>query len=429
MHTQHEIPSVYRLSGPALIPEELKKRLEADLNKSHQGWWPEDLGEYLIDQFQIDIRARYAGQSIKNPFGKGSGQLTMTPHQISDAAEAGLGFAVLKTVIAQDKAGHQSMSEWALAEARMVVEHIQGRNSGRDGWTVTWKGRGWSRSFDDYLALFRDSLSITNETGICIAPSVKFHLPGDLSEEWRISEYEYVLDKLTEVWRKSGKKNQPMPIEKDFSPTLASDDRSRHEAVVLRWINEILPIMRHSAPFQLIIGLKLMNAIGPISFQENLLKMTLEMEKSADFLIYANRLFDSEKIFEGHRGVAYGGPDLSDRNIAILDLCQNEINRSGMEISGTGDVDSGRSAVEYALRGCQSVQIHTYFQTPEHGNTGGSGKRLRRKLARLFFDPEEGLVAWLIHARVNWALVDENGITRWLDLPKKRLMILIRELD
>ena len=25
----------------------------------------------------------------------------------------------------------------------------------RDGWTVTWKGRGWDRSFEDYLDLVR----------------------------------------------------------------------------------------------------------------------------------------------------------------------------------------------------------------------------------------------------------------------------------
>ncbi|MFM7317374.1 MAG: hypothetical protein ACKO5E_10535 [bacterium] len=405
-----------------MIPVELKRQLETDLTSSYQGWWPVDLGEYLLNQFQIDIRARYAGQPIKNPFGKGSGQLTMTPHQIAEAADAGLGFAVLKTVIAQDSAGHQSMSDWALAEARMIVEPVQGKHSKRDGWTVTWKGRGWSRSFEDYLALFRDSLSISNETGIFIAPSVKFHLPGNLSEEWRISEYEYVLYKLSEVWQKSGKSNQPMPIEKDFSPTLAGDDRSRLETVIVRWINEILPVIRQSVPFHLTIGLKLMNTLGTVSFQKELLRVTLEIQKPADFLIYANRLFDVEKTFEGHCGVAYGGPDLSDRNIAILELCKNEIIRSGMEISGTGDVDSGRAAVEYALRGCQSVQLHTYFQTPEFEKTGGSGKRLRRKLAKLIFDPEVGLVAWLIHARIHWGLIDENGISRWLDLPKTGLL-------
>ena len=37
-----------------------------------------------------------------------------------------------------------------------------------------------------------------------------------------------------------------------------------------------------------------------------------------DFLIYANRLFDPQRVFEGSRGVAYGGPDLSDRNLRLL---------------------------------------------------------------------------------------------------------------
>ena len=33
--------------------------------------------------------------------------------------------------------------------------------SGREGWTVTWKGRGWDRSFDDYLALVRAAGDLT----------------------------------------------------------------------------------------------------------------------------------------------------------------------------------------------------------------------------------------------------------------------------
>ena len=39
----------------------------------------------------------------------------------------------------------------------------------------------------------------------------------------------------------------------------------------------------------------------------------------SDFLIFANRLFDPARSFEGKTGVAYGGPDLSDRNLAVLE--------------------------------------------------------------------------------------------------------------
>jgi len=37
------------------------------------------------------------------------------------------------------------------------------------------------------------------------------------------------------------------------------------------------------------------------------------------FWFIANRLFDLRRSFEGKLGVAYGGPDLSDRNLAILE--------------------------------------------------------------------------------------------------------------
>jgi hypothetical protein len=41
-------------------------------------------------------------------------------------------------------------------------------------------------------------------------------------------------------------------------------------------------------------------------------------ENVPDFLVYANRLFDPDREFDGVRGIAYGGPDLSARNLAVL---------------------------------------------------------------------------------------------------------------
>ena len=48
-------------------------------------------------------------------------------------------FIVLKSIIAEDESGAQSMSEWAIEETRMVVERITGVD-GTEGWTVSWKG-------------------------------------------------------------------------------------------------------------------------------------------------------------------------------------------------------------------------------------------------------------------------------------------------
>jgi hypothetical protein len=50
--------------------------------------------------------------------------------------------------------------------------------------------------------------------------------------------------------------------------------------------------------------------------------------------------------------------------------------------------------------------------------SAGSGvKRLRRKLAKLVFDPADGLVAWLLHARSHWGLIDADGVSKWIELP------------
>ena len=44
-------------------------------------------------------------------------------------------------------------------------------------------------------------------------------------------------------------------------------------------------------------------------------------------------------------------------------------------MSGTGDISSGRIAVEYALRGCTSFQIHTLFQLPAEAYAMRRGSR------------------------------------------------------
>src|SRR6266550_2617101 len=116
---------------------------------------PRDFPAHVRDTYRINLAARYLGEPIPHPVGKGSGQLSLNTGQLETDAEAGLAFAVLKTVIAQDSAGDQSMAAWAIHETKMKVERRGG------GWTVTWKGRGWDRSFDEYLALARAAWDFT----------------------------------------------------------------------------------------------------------------------------------------------------------------------------------------------------------------------------------------------------------------------------
>jgi dihydroorotate dehydrogenase len=138
-------------------------------------------------------------------------------------------------------------------------------------------------------------------------------------------------------------------------------------------------------------------------------------------VIYANRLFDPNRVFEGKRGVAYGGPDLSDRNLRVLSALRSsqergEINGLLLEISGTGDISSGRIAVEYALRGCTSFQIHTLFQLPAAEYPMRVGTKVQKALHRLYFDPHDGFIAWMLHAAKRLQLVANDRVVRFLDL-------------
>ena len=70
-----------------------------------------------LNLYRIDLSADYLGQPLPHPIGKGSGQLSLNTGQLETYAKAGLAFAVLKTVIAQDAAGAQSMAAWAISKA------------------------------------------------------------------------------------------------------------------------------------------------------------------------------------------------------------------------------------------------------------------------------------------------------------------------
>jgi len=135
------LPPRIRLRSKPRLSAQNARRLVEDFEKFRDGL-PHPLEPYIRDTYGIDLSSDYGGLKLKNPFGKASGQLSLARHQVEKDAEAGLGFVVLKTVIAQDRTGEQTMGEWAIPETRMVVERIRGR-SGLEGWTVTWKGRGW----------------------------------------------------------------------------------------------------------------------------------------------------------------------------------------------------------------------------------------------------------------------------------------------
>src|SRR5205807_8077499 len=266
--------------------------------------------------------------------------------QLEEDAAAGLAFTVLKTVIAQDEAGAQAMAAWAIHETRMTVEQ-RAAPGGRAGWTVTWKGRGWDRAFADYLALVRAGRDLSRAGMLRCIPSVKYHLPR-LREPFRAAEYRFTTQALAQTWGRE----EPLPLEKDFSPTLAGDALAEDRAQILRWLREVPGHIRAAAPVRLAV--KLMNARFDDAFQREMLAAAAP---GADTLVVFNRLFDAE------RGVAYGGWELSDRNLRVLDAVRRPAGWSG-DLCGTGNVCSGRMILEYARCGCSAVQLHTFFQLP-----------------------------------------------------------------
>src|SRR5947207_12163516 len=106
------------------IDSSSRSALAGDYERFSDGL-PHPLEEYVRDRYAIDLSSEYGGLPVKNPFGKASGQLSLNLSQVRRDADDGLGFVVLKTIIAEDAKGAQSMSEWAIHETRMIVEPIQ----------------------------------------------------------------------------------------------------------------------------------------------------------------------------------------------------------------------------------------------------------------------------------------------------------------
>lgn len=396
-------PDPFRLPAiPDLSPEE-RTRLMEDYEALARSGLPREWEAYVEQRYGLRMASRYGGHRVRNPFGKASGQLSLAVHQVQKDAAAGLGFVVLKTVIAEDAAGNRSMGEWAIPETRMKVERIRG-GSGEEGWTVTWIGRGWPGSLQQYLNFYAEALGAARDAGMLVAPSCKYHLPGPGETEWREEEYQHTTARLLETAKAAGAAF-PMPLEKDFSPTLAGSDRAANRARILGWLERVPQLVQAAAGDRVSLGIKVFNALMEDEFQLEMLALLERVRPGPDFLIYANRLFNPERVFQGHRGVAYGGPDLGDRNLWALRARLERGLPAELPVSATGNIDSGRRAAEYLLCGASSFQMHTLFQLPdrEFAMHRGSNKT-ERALHTLLFHPEHGFLAWLLHLRRHFEL-------------------------
>lgn len=370
-------------------------QLEQDFERFKRGL-PRDFAAHVRAAYRIDLSGRYAGEPLPHPVGKGSGQLSLNAGQLEEDAAAGLAFVVLKTVIAEDEAGTQAMAAWAIHETRMRVER-RAAADGRPGWTVTWKGRGWDRTLDEYLALLRAGRDVTRAGGPLVVPSVKYHLPR-LDEPFRDAEYRHTTGRLAHAWG-----TPPLLVEKDFSPTLAGDALADDRAQILRWLREVPGRIRAASPLPVRVVVKLMNARFDDAFQLDMMRAA----SGADALVCFNRLFDAE------RGVAYGGWDLSDRNLRVLKGLAPGVSPG---LAGTGNIHSGRMILEYARAGCDSVQLHTFFQLPLSAYPATHGSRTQRALHALVFTPRDGLIAALLDLEARGEIERRDGELHFLDV-------------
>ena len=392
--------------------EAIRAKLEQDYRKLANEE-SVDLPGLAFSEYGVDLAARLGGLEIPHPFGKGSGQLSLQAEQVAADARAGLAFTVLKTVIAESPGGASRMSAWKVPVSRMITEEIISR-SGRKGWTVSWVGRGWDRGLDEYAAFLSASLGAASGSGLRVIPSAKFHLPGAPDEPYDTAEYEHTLAVLSRAWSEGGAEG-PLVLEKDFSPTLAGSPLAEERERILAWIDAVPALVRRHAPAEVLLGLKLMNAVGPEAMQIEMLRRAAAVEPPLEFMTCFNRLFDPDRELDGRKGIAYGGYDLSDRNLRALGLFAMEGGRA--PVSATGNIASGRLMAEYALRGATSGQIHTFFQLPRSAYLSRL-PRSRAALHELILHPREGLIAALAHVRRRVVGAPEGSIIRFLDLPE-----------
>ncbi len=366
---------------------------------------------YVLEKYGVDLSGRYVSLEIPHPFGKAAGQLSLHERHVSGDRESGLAFTVLKSAVGVTESGQVGIDAWQKSAPKMVAEKRESRD-GRDGWTITWKGRGWAKGFDAYVELYANSLN--ENPGYPVIPSLMVDVTNP---DRAVEQGEYCIGKLIDVHDNAGSDSEFL-IEIDISPTMLLLPDSGDEESVREWVRKSVVAFRHGLAERGKSIVKLPNADRGPEFQAELVKTALDEGKgSVGGLIVGNRLFDPNATFEGQTGIAYGGYDLSNANLDTLDrMIEDGIRTS---LIGTGNICSGRIMVEYAVRGCDSGQLHTFFQLPSNAYRApkGHGGKIWRAMRELLFHPDDGLVATLFQLETSGKLDRKDGVLRFRDLP------------
>ena len=269
---------------------------------------------------------------------------------------------------------------------------------GAEGWTVTWKGRGWDRSFEDYLALVR-AASDSPVDGTCSwCRRSSSTSPGSTSRS-----------ATTNIATPSaGSRSLGRRPAADREGLLADARRRSRSptsaARILRWLREVPatnPRGGRAVPVEL--ALKLMNARFDDAFQSEMIGRRRGGR-------YAGLL--QPTLGPGGRG----GVRRIRLSATATSGCSPPTAAHGA-FAGTGNICSGRMALEYARAGCECVQLHTFFQLPLGEYPATAGSRTQRALHALLFDPADGLVACMLELEAAGRLERRGGELHFLDVP------------
>ncbi len=370
-----------------------------------------DINHAVRRKFGVDLKAGYAGIILGHPFGKGAGQLSMSDRHVASDRENGLAFTILKSAVGVTESGDVGIDEWQKSAPKMITEPRVALD-GRTGWTVSWKGRGWDKGFDAYVELYRQSLQ--SNPGYYVIPS----LMVDVTDPDRAREQaDFCIGRLMEV-HESNSPSWDFLVEVDISPTLSLLAESSDQTFA-EFVGTSTSAFRQGLAGKGKCIVKLPNAGIDAAYQLQLVKIAIE--ESGDRLagiIIGNRLFDRNATFEDQVGISYGGWDLSNANLATLDLLPSE--NISANLVGTGNICSGRMMAEYAVRGCMSGQLHTFFQLPPDAYRApkGEGGRTWRAIRELLFDQVDGLVPVLLKLeKAGYLHRSDDYVIRFMDLP------------
>lgn len=376
-----------------------------------------ELGPMIIENYGVDPAGEYAGIPLHHPFAKGAGQLSLNEKQVISDRESGLAYTVLKSAVGVTETGEVGIDEWQKSAPEMMLEPREARD-GRTGWTISWKGRGWDRGFDAYVEFYRESLR--RNPGYLVIPSLMVDVT---SPERAKRQAAYCISQLIDIHGRNASVGRFL-IEIDISPTLLLLPGAEEDETLLDMVTTSVIAFRSALGSRGKFVIKLPNASRGSDFQLALTRAALDVGgDGVAALIVGNRLFDPEAEFKGRKGIAYGGYDLSNANLETLDrLIAEGIDAS---LAGTGNICSGRMMAEYALRGCMSGQIHTFFQLPPsaYKAPASSGGRTWRALRELLFHPDDGLIATLLKLERAGKLSRRQEVLQFRDLPSARKSI------